>query len=72
MKGPYEKGHHKLTLSLTHSLFPPIQKEGFQILKISKRGEYEKNWGGETKRGGKIFKKKGGNLTSHVEFRSRK
>ena len=41
---------------------------GTQILKISERGEPEKNlrWG--KLKGGKIFKMKGGNPTFQVEF----
>ena len=40
----------------------PFQKGGTQILKISKRGgNLKKNVGvGETEKGGKIFKNKGG------------
>ena len=46
---------------MVHSVSPPFQKQGTKILKISKREEPEKNFRvGDTKRGGKIFKNKGG------------
>ena len=45
-----------------HSVLPPFQRGGTQILKISKKGGGRKKfWGrGKPKEGGKIFKNKGG------------
>ena len=46
------------------SVIPLFQKGGIQILKISKKGVTWKKIGvEETRRGGKIFQNKGGNLT---------
>ena len=51
---------------------PPPFKKGDQILKMSKGGGPEKKFGqGETKRGEKNFKMKGGNPTVQVEYRDR-
>ena len=51
---------------------PPF-KRGNQILKLSKRGGPNKNFGlGETKRAGKVFNNKRGNPTFKAEFRDRK
>ena len=45
-----------------HSVFPPFQKGGTQILKISERGEPEKKyWWGKTKEG-KVFQNERGEL----------
>ena len=51
-----------LVLLYIHSVSPPFQKGGTQILKISKRGGEPENkfWGEGNQKGGKIFKNKGG------------
>ena len=57
-----------LYISLFYSLFPPF-KGGTLILKISKRGEPEKNSRGRNQKGGgMIFRKKWENPTFQVKL----